>query len=167
MSRLPKIASLALVLGVLAQVGLAQVPFVRHQTPGLPPSIPLATLATPASALIRAHVPPGEPVVEVTPTHDIPSFYYYYRLSAALVARNAVWWAVPARRTHVTDWWQDVSGGPEVIRRLVTALRARYVVFSGEAVPAALQVARVWRTNSLLAVAELASVGRGTSRSAP
>jgi hypothetical protein len=166
MSRLSKIASLVLVAGVLAQIGLAQEPFVHRRTPGLPPTVPLPTVSTSASDFIRDHVPPGEAIVEVTPTHDNATLYYYFLLSAALVPRNSVWWAVPAPATHVTDWWHDVSAGPDAIRRLALAVHARYVVFAGEEVPQALRVSRISRMNSALAVVELAPARQRTSPSA-
>ncbi|MBO0727859.1 MAG: hypothetical protein J2P57_01285 [Acidimicrobiaceae bacterium] len=165
MSRLAKLASLALVLGILGQVAWAQVPFVRHRTPGLPPTVQLATLDTVASDFIRRHVPPGEPIIEVTPTHDIAALYYYFRLSAALVPRNAVWWAVPAPAPHVGDWWHDVSGGPSGIRRFAAAVGCNYLAFAGEPIPATLNVSRTWRMNEVFAVVELASTDERTPRS--
>lgn len=166
MSRLSKLASLALVLAVLGQVAWAQVPFVNRRTPGLPPTVQLATLDTAASIFIRAHVPPGQPVVEVTPTHDNGSYYGYLLLSAALVPRNMVWWAVPAPALRSTDWWHDVSGGDAAVRRFAAAVHAHYIVFSGEPVPTALAVVRTWRMNDAFALTELASTGERTSRSA-
>jgi hypothetical protein len=142
-------------LGVVAQLVWSEAPSAPGRVPGLPPTVALATLDTPPSDFIRAHVPSGQPIVYVTHSHDNANLYYFFRLSTALVPRNAVWWAVPAPATSVTDWWQDVSGGPGAIRRLAARIQARYVSFTGEEVPTGLGTSAVWRLDGGFAVAEL------------
>lgn len=139
-----------------AQVAWAEIPFLHHDTPGYPPTATLPTLDTPTSDFVRAHVPPGESIVYITPTHNAGDLYYYFRLSTVLVARNRVWWACPAPVTVATDWWHDVSSGSSAVRALAARVHARYVVYAGVDLPANLPVAGVWSMSGGLSVAELA-----------
>lgn len=157
MKRAARLLCLILVAGVAAQVAWAEVPFLHHRSPGLPPTVAASTINTPSTDFIRAHVPAGQSIVYDTGTHNNGDLFSYFLLSTVLVARNRVWWVSPAPMTSTTDWWQDVSPGATAIRGLAARVHARYVVFAGAEMPTNLPVAAVWRMDAGLAVVELAA----------
>lgn len=149
------IASLLLVLGVVAQVGLAQVDYLRTRLPVAAASLQLTPVSTPGIEFVKKHVPPGEPILYVTGNHDVVELFSYYQMSYALAPRNAVWWAVAARTTKMVDWWEDASGGAQGIRRLAAADHSRYAVFAGTDVTADLHPVAVWAMQTRFTVVEL------------
>lgn len=161
MKKVATFLSFVLVVGVVLQVAWAEIPFVHHRSPA-PLQLPAAaTITTPWTDYVQTHVPRGQTILFVTDAQGTASPAPYFLLSTALVDRNQVWWAAPARVTNLTQWWYDVSSGAPAIRALAVRFGARYVVFDNLPMPAGLPVVAVWRQSAGLAVVELAEKGGG------
>jgi hypothetical protein len=149
------IVSALLLLGVVMQVFVAQISFLRTRLPAIGATLPATQVMTPGIEFVRTHVPAGEPILYLTGDKGVSDLFSYYQMSYSLAPRNAIWWAVPAPAGKVADWWQDARGGSQGIHRLAAYDHARYVVFAGTDVPADLRPSAEWTMQDRFVVVEL------------
>ncbi len=153
---LRSLAASALVLvGVTAQVVWAQADFFKTRLPAVQSQIQLTPVTSPQVEFVRHHVPTEQPIIFVTGGTADPDWFLYFQLSYATAPQNTVWWAVIEPQLQKSEDWQDVSAGPEAVRRLAAAKHAHYLVFSGTKVPIGLLAIEAWPMDSQFTVVHL------------
>jgi hypothetical protein len=153
---LRSLAASALVLvGVTAQVAWAQADFFKTRLPAAQSDIQLTPVTNPRVEFVRHHVPTGQPIIFLTGSTADTDWFSYFQLSYATAPQNTVWWAVIAPQMQKSEDWQDVSAGPEAVRRLAAAKHAHYLVFSGTKVPVGLPAIETWPMDSQCTVVYL------------